>query len=947
MDAERWRKIEQLYHSVLEREVSGRPAFLEQTCAGDEELRRQIEALLAREQQAETFLQCPVLEMAAKVWAQALPMVDEPLNAGLASGVPLGPYRVLSLLGAGGMGEVYRAHDSKLDRDVALKVLPQEFARDPERLARFRREARTLASLNHPNVAAIYGLEEFDGATCIILELVEGETLRGPLPIPKALDYARQMAEALEAAHEKGIVHRDLKPSNVKVTAQGRVKVLDFGLAKSVGIEDLGGPSQLPAGTGLETAAGQVMGTPSYMSPEQARGQRVDQRSDIWAFGCLLYELLAGKPAFSDDRVDETISAVLNREPDWQALPSKTPASVRDLLHNCLRKDPDRRLNSIARARGPIEAAMSRPRRQRITTAVAVVMVALVTAAALWMRGHSRPADRSRWVRITNFPDSVSQPALSPDGRMLAFIRSTDTFAAPGQIYVKMLPEGEVAQLTQDSLHKMSPVFSPDGTEIAYTAVEGDDWNTWLVSPRKRQPHRWLPNASGLVWFGKTRILFSQLEDNVIHMAIVNAAEDRSGARNVYLPNSKLGMAHRSYPSADGKWALVVEMDRAVWLPCRVVPMDGSSPGRQVGPPGAECTFAAWSPDGKWMYMSSNAGGSFHTWRQRFPDGPPEQITSGPSEEEGVAMSPDGRSFITAVGQRQSVIWVHDAAGERQISLEGYSYDPKLTPDGKKLCYRILHGTDPVGDASELQIVDLASGDSGPLLPGLPVRGRPARTYDISRDGQRVAAIAPDSEGKDSLWVAPLDRSYPPHSIPGVEADRVAFGPGHEIFFRKRGTPPFVYRVHEDGSGLRKPTEQPVVNLVSVSPDGQWVVVLLPGASDAAPTAAALPLRGGAPIRILSGRLREGHVSWSADERMLFIWVATSSLTAGATYVIPLPPGRMFPEIPPVGFQSESELAKLPGVRVIDGFAAPGPTRETYAYAHEMVQRNLYRIPLR
>jgi serine/threonine protein kinase/Tol biopolymer transport system component len=934
MTPERWRQIERCYNAALERPPESRTAFLDKACGQDPALKKEVESLLGYDRDAASFLE---------THAGA---GTKPLHAGPAAGAQLGPYRVLSPLGAGGMGEVYRAHDSNLGRDVALKTLPQEFARDPDRLARLRREARSLAALNHPNIATVYGLEEFDGATCIILELVEGEALRGPLPIQKALDCARQVAEALEAAHEKGIIHRDLKPSNVRVTPQGRVKVLDFGLAKAVDAEDRGGPSHLPDTTALETIAGQILGTPSYMSPEQGRGQRVDQRTDIWAFGCLLYELLAGKRAFRGESMAEAISAVLECEPDWQALPPKTPAVIRELLRACLLKDPDRRPQSMAQARQIIEAAMSRPRR-RWQIAAALAVVAVSTAAGLWMRGHPRPDDRSRWVRITNFPDSVSQPALSPDGRMLAFVRSSDTFAAPGQIYVKMLTGGEAVELTHDGLRKMSPAFSPDGTQIAYTAIEGTDWNTWLVSALNGQPHRWLLNASGLLWFGRGRILYARREDNDIHMAIVNAAEDRAGARHVYVPASVRGMAHRSYPSPDGKWALVVEMDRAVWLPCRLVPMDGSSPGHQVGPPGARCTFAAWSPDGKWMYMSSNAGGSFHTWRQRFPNGRPEQITSGPSEEEGVAISADGGSFITAVGQRQSVIWVRDPNGERQVSLEGYSYDPKFTPDGKKLCYRILRGATPIGDPSELQIVDLTSGHRDPLLPGFPVSGLLGETYDISPDGQRVAAIAPDSDGKDRLWVAPLDRSSPPHQIPNVDGNRLVFGPDHEIFFRrKEGTSIFVFRVHEDGSGLRKAIERPIANLTSISPDGQWLLVLLPGETYAPLT--AFPLGGGAPIRIFGGGIEQGHASWSANGRMLFVWVATSmSMSAGITYAIPLPPGRMFPEIPPGGFQSEAELARLPGVRVIAAFATPGPTPETYAYSRETVERNLYRIPLR
>src|SRR5258706_2196481 len=254
------------------------------------------------------------------------------------------------------MGEVYRAHDSKLGRDVAIKTLPREFARDPERLARFRREARTLASLNHPNIAAIYGLEESEGATCLVLELVEGETLKGPLPIARALDYAWQIADGVEAAHEKSIVHRDLKPANIKVTPQGRIKVLDFGLAKAVfGSHHAQDISQLSAVIGPETVAGHVLGTPPYMSPEQARGGEVDKRTDIWAFGCVLYELLTGKRAFRGETLQNTVQAILESEPDWSVLPPKTPPKIIELLKRCLQKDIKLRVQDIGDARGVIE----------------------------------------------------------------------------------------------------------------------------------------------------------------------------------------------------------------------------------------------------------------------------------------------------------------------------------------------------------------------------------------------------------------------------------------------------------------------------------------------------------------------------------------------------------------------------------------------------------------
>src|ERR1700680_4624065 len=348
MDQERWRRVEELFHAALELELDARQAFLDVACGGDTGLRRQVELLLANQEEARSFLETPAMR----------DMTVTQTATGILLGRQFGPYRIVSPLGAGGMGEVYRAHDSKLGRDVALKTLPQEFARDPERLARFRREARTLASLNHPNIAAIYGLEQSGDVDCLVLELVEGETLRGPLPIERALDYARQVAEALEAAHDKGIIHRALTPANVKVTPQGRVKVLDFGLAKAIwGPDQNQDLSQARTGTGVETLAGHIVGTPGYMSPEQARGTDVDKRTDTWAFGCLLYELLTGKRAFQGETQSETIAAVLEREPHWQALPAKTPAKIRELLRQCLQKDANRRLDNIADARRTIEEA--------------------------------------------------------------------------------------------------------------------------------------------------------------------------------------------------------------------------------------------------------------------------------------------------------------------------------------------------------------------------------------------------------------------------------------------------------------------------------------------------------------------------------------------------------------------------------------------------------------
>ena len=310
----------------------------------------------------------------------------------ISAGTRFGSYELLAQIGAGGMGEVYKAHDSKLGRDVAIKILPEAFAHDPERLARFRREAKMLAALNHPNIAAIYGLEETAGRNYLVMELVSGETLaerisKGALPVEEALKVAGQVAEALEAAHDKGVIHRDLKPANVKMTPEGRVKVLDFGLAKAFARDAEMDLSQAPTLTTMGTKEGRILGTPAYMSPEQARGMQVDKRTDIWAFGSVLYELLTARRAFGGETLPDTLAGVLEREPDWQALPASTPAKVRDLLRRCLQKDSQHRLRDLGDARIEIAEALAPARTQTwlrgVTAAVYGAAGVLVLAAVL------------------------------------------------------------------------------------------------------------------------------------------------------------------------------------------------------------------------------------------------------------------------------------------------------------------------------------------------------------------------------------------------------------------------------------------------------------------------------------------------------------------------------------------------------------------------------------
>ena len=312
MTPERWQHVERLYHEALEREASQRAGFLREASPGDDALRREVESLLAQEDGG-SLLEKPALEVAAKALAGD--------SGPSLLGRQIGGYQVICLLGAGGMGEVYEARDSKLGRKVAIKILPASFANDAERLARFQREARMLAALNHPNIATIYGLEQSDSVHYLVMELVPGQTLaeriiKGALPLDESLRIAGQIAQALEAAHEKGVIHRDLKPANIKVTPEGRAKVLDFGLAKAFTGDGAPELSQAPT----LSEEGRILGTPSYMSPEQARGLPVDKRTDIWAFGCVLYEMLTGRTPFAGQTLSDILAAILKHEPDWGAL---------------------------------------------------------------------------------------------------------------------------------------------------------------------------------------------------------------------------------------------------------------------------------------------------------------------------------------------------------------------------------------------------------------------------------------------------------------------------------------------------------------------------------------------------------------------------------------------------------------------------------------------------
>ena len=398
-------------------------------------------------------------------------------------------YRILEKLGEGGMGEVYRAEDTTLKREVAIKVLPERFTQDAERLARFEREAQLLASLNHPNIAAIHSFEPSDGVHFLAMELVEGETLaqrvaKGPLPVEEALEVCRQIAEGLEAAHESGVIHRDLKPANVNITPEGKVKILDFGLAKALeGEIPVADISHSPTRTGEMTSAGVILGTAAYMSPEQARGKPVDKRTDIWAFGCVLFEALTGRQEFGGETISDCIAKVLQKEPDWESLPEKTPWRIQDLLRRCLQKDPHDRLHHIADARIEIRHVLSEPSDHspvRVPTATPVwrqtipwAVTALVAAIAIfasWEPPSEPPTPRRFSINLPS-PFAIDaaphRMALSPDGNDLVYLGRRPDHKQ--EIYHRPLGQFEASPI-DGTEGAESLFFSPDGKWVGFYA---------------------------------------------------------------------------------------------------------------------------------------------------------------------------------------------------------------------------------------------------------------------------------------------------------------------------------------------------------------------------------------------------------------------------------------------------------------------------------------------
>ncbi len=591
---------------------------------------------------------------------------------------------------------------------------------------------------------------------------------------------------------------------------------------------------------------------------------------------------------------------------------------------------PDAPVGAVSAAI-PIAPLLSRRR----IAAVAVCLVILLSGTSLYFFRHRPP--QIHYTQLTQFTDSAVSPALSPDGHMLAFIRGSDTFMSADPIYVKMLPDGEAKQVTDDPRAKYGLAFSPDGSKIAYTVLEDSGFSTYEVSALGGEPHLLEKNAAGLVWLDPQHLLYSEAPTG-IHLSVITKTVDGADRRAIYSPEHERGMAHYSFPSPDRRWALVVEMDgNGDWAPCRLVSLDGQNSSRRVGPYNS-CTSAAWSPDGRSMYFTIYDDGHSHLWRQRFPDGQAEQITSGPTEEYGVVAEPDGRGLITSVGVSSSSLWIHDGSADRQLSSEGEIVGLlAFSPDGNFLYYLFQR--------SEARIVELwrtaiDSGKSEVVFPGISMT-----SFNLSPDGKRVLYTMYEAEGPSGLWLAPVDRSSPAMKVNLPGARYPHFGPHERILIQyPEGDKNYLEQIDRDGSHRSKVYPVPILEFQSVSPGGHWAtapVAAAPGKKF--PAVMALPLDGGAPRLLCSNYCL---TSWSTDGKFLFVSVEGASRTgAGRTLAIPLGPGETLPDLPPQGIDQRTGPSVLRGAQSVARYdPVPWKDPQHYAWVNGTVHLNLYRI---
>jgi DNA-binding winged helix-turn-helix (wHTH) protein/Tol biopolymer transport system component len=569
------------------------------------------------------------------------------------------------------------------------------------------------------------------------------------------------------------------------------------------------------------------------------------------------------------------------------------------------------------------------------------ICAAIGVAVYFSFRAHPAVVE---YTQLTDFTDSATTPALSPDGHILAFIRGDSSFMSAGQIYVKMLPDGEARPLTNDARVKYNLAFSPDGSQIAYTVLENPIFATYTISVLGGDSHLLLSNAAGLTWLDPHHFLFSKIRSG-LHLGIVTATVTGGDFRELYYPPHERAMAHYSFASPDRRSALVVEMNgQGEWSLCQLISLEDRAQPRPVGPDGA-CTAAGWSPDGSWMYFVATVQGQSHLWRQGSPNGRPEQITFGPSEEGGLAVEQDGHSIITSIGVHESSIWIHDAAGERSLSSEGEIAaglsPPSFGPGDKTLYYLLRHKGANAGP--ELWRLTLDTGKSEAVFPGTSID-----SYDVSPDGKQVVYASVGRDGISQLWLAPTDRSFPARQIGHSGETLPHFGPRGQILFRlAEGNFNYLEQMNQEGSGRSKIFPYPIIEVQGISPGRRWLManVTYPEGNSMLPMIVAIPLDGGYPRRICAGYC---FPVWSSSGRFLFVPVEASSPSSpGRSLAIPVGRGETLPELPPGGIQPLAEPSVVPGAQSISrAELVPSMDPSHYAYVNRTVHRNLYRISL-
>lgn len=777
----------------------------------------------------------------------------------LTSGNTLGPYEIVSPLGAGGMGEVYRARDTKLERDVAIKVLPQAFAQEATRMARFEREAKLLAALNHPNIASIYGLEESNGTCALIMELVEGPTLaerikQGPLALEEALPIAKQVAEALEYAHERGIVHRDLKPLNVKLTHDGLVKLLDFGLAKAlegeVAEEDL---QTSPTLTAAATRAGVLLGTAAYMAPEQARGKHVDRRVDIWAFGCVLYEMLAGRSAFEGETTSDILACVIRAEPDWNLLPASVPPRIRELLHRCLEKDPKQRLQAIGEARIVLERAITgtsgeptnfvpvtiRPQpvwQRGLPWAVAVIAIGLALASGLpyWRVKQPGPPQVINASLLLPeplagvfSPNPGSPFALARDGSRFVFVASPT--GKPPQLYVQELDQ-QTATPIPGTENASQPFFSPDGEWIGFFA----DGKLRKVS-RGGGPVTTLcdaPIPHGANWASDETIVFApNLGSGLMRVSSAGGAP-----QTLTTPDAKQQeLSHRwpqVLPEGNAVLFTIQTTTQVTYDDARIALLSlKTGKWRTLFEGGS---YARYVPSGHIVY--AHAGGlmavPFDLAHLQLT-GPPAPVQQGVVTT--VATSGGAEYDVADSGllayvpgstrpPERSLVWVDRQGAGKELPAPVNSYiTPRISPDGKMLAVQIQSPSSGdlwIYDFSRNTLMRLTFGNGGsssaPLwtpdsrkviyrsrVPTLSFRSKPA---DGSGEEETLFSKEFEDQGATPFCVSP-------------DGKTLLFG---RIVTGADG----IYAISLDGSAKVQPFLQSTFyqGRPRFSPDGHWVV---------------------------------------------------------------------------------------------------------------------------